>query len=179
MKHKNRYPKGFFKGRNWPIIRFGIVFVILTALAFRFLFPEFSDEGTFSRFLNVLIAHAVALILNLTAWNVQADGVLIHGPYLDVRIASVCNGMIVCIIYLAAVIAYPCKIKEKVIGIALGIPIIEAINLIRVVCLMYIIRYLPEHYEAIHIYVAESFIIAIGVVLWLFWVEKFVKVRSQ
>lgn len=179
MKQKNRNQKGFLKGKNWPIIRFGVGFVLITVLAFYFFGSEFSDEGTYSRYLNVSIAHGLALILKLFGMDAIADGTSVTTPNLGVQIVSACNGMIVCIIYLAAVIAYPCKIREKAIGIALGISIIEAVNLIRVICLFLVLLYFPESFEAYHIYVAESFIIAIGVVLWLFWVEKFVQFRRQ
>ncbi len=179
MKHIKRNPKGFFKGKNWPIIRFATIFVSLTILAFYFLASEFSDEVTYSRYLNVSIAHSVSFILRLFGTDARAVGTYIGGKDLSIGIVSACNGMIVCIIYVAAVIAYPCKIKEKAIGIAIGIPIIEAINIIRVVCLIYIGRYFPTSFETSHIYVAESIVIAFGVVLWLFWVEKFVKIRRQ
>ncbi|HHT9126286.1 MAG TPA: archaeosortase/exosortase family protein [Candidatus Brocadiia bacterium] len=179
MKHINRNQKGFFKGKNWQIIRFGIVFVSLTFLVFYFLGSEFTDEGTYSRYLNVAIAHSVSFILRLFGLDARAVGTSLETKDLSVGIVSACNGMIVCIIYLAAVIAYPCKIKEKVIGVAIGIPIIEAINLVRVVCLFYVLRYFPASFETYHIYVAESIIIAFGVVLWLFWVERFVQVRRQ
>lgn len=182
MKRKSKNQKGFFKGKNWPIIRFGIVFIILTILAFRFLGAEFSGEGAYSRSLNVLIAHGVSLILRLSGMDARANGTSISSEDLEsggVEIVSACNGMIVCIIYIAAVIAYPCKIKEKAVGVALGIPVIEAINIIRLVCLLYVLRYFPTSFETYHVYVAESFTIAIGVVLWLFWVERFVQIRRQ
>jgi archaeosortase B (VPXXXP-CTERM-specific) len=179
MKRSKGTQKGFFKGKNWPIIRFALLFILITILAFRFFGSEFSDEGTYSRFLNVAIAHGVSFILNLFGTDATATGTAIDTKDFGVDIVSSCNGMIVCIIYLAAVLAYPCRIKEKAIGVAIGIPIIEAINLVRVVCLFYVFRYFPTSFETYHVYVAESFIIAIGVVLWLFWVEKFVQIRRQ
>lgn len=179
MKHINRNPQGFFKGKNWQIIRFGILFVVLTALIFRFFISEFSDEGRFSGYLNVGLAYGASLLLKLLGWDVKATGSAIMGDDLGIEIVGACNGMIVCIMYIAAVLAYPCKIKDKAIGIALGIFVIEVVNIIRIVCLIYVIRYFPASFETYHIYVAESVIIAIGVVLWLFWVEKFVKVSRQ
>ena len=179
MRQIKNSQKGFFKGKNWQIIRFAIIFISLTILIFRFLISEFTDEGTFSGYLNVALAHGVSLILKLLGWDAKASGTSVMMNDLSVGIVSACNGLIVCIIYIAAVIAYPCKIKEKAIGIALGIFVIEVVNLIRIVCLIYIIRYFPASFETSHIYVAESVIIAIGVVLWLFWVERFVRAPRQ
>ena len=83
------------------------------------------------------------------------------------------------IILLCAVFSYPCKIKGKLLGIAIGMPALFLLNLIRMVTLFYIGTFLPGFFETTHILVWQSLMILAVIAIWFIWAEKVVHVKSS
>ncbi|HRK35675.1 MAG TPA: archaeosortase/exosortase family protein [Candidatus Hydrogenedentes bacterium] len=80
-------------------------------------------------------------------------------------------------IYLAALLAFPASWRSRLLGIAFGLPILYAVNLIRLVCLAFIGAYAQsnEVFEFAHQYVWQAVYILIVVGAWLLWVELLVR----
>lgn len=89
------------------------------------------------------------------------------------EIVPACTGLFTMSIFLAAVFAYPCKLKHKLLGVALGVLGILALNWIRIVTLLLIGAYHPQAFEFTHLMVWRSLVVFAAALLWLFWVQRF------
>ena len=124
-------------------------------------------------------ASATGSILNLFGGGVHTSDTLVTSQDFSMRIVSECSGIIPMIIFISAVLAYPCRVKEKAIGIAIGIFGIYLLNLVRTVSLFYIGASFPNIFDTAHYLVWQSLIILAAIALWLVWVEKLAHVSPR
>jgi exosortase/archaeosortase family protein len=85
-------------------------------------------------------------------------------------------------IFVAAVLAYPCRIKYKILGVLFGIVTIYAVNLVRTVSLFFIgTSFGPDSraFDIAHFIVWQSLVIIISIALWLLWAQKLVRVPTK
>ena len=124
------------------------------------------------------LARAVATILNLFGTGAEASGVQVYSPRYSMDIAMGCDGVEASCLYLAGVVAFPSSWRARLIGLAFGIPLIQAINLTRLVVLYYVGLYLPSVADQIHDYVAQTIVILLSTAILIFWLQRF-GVRHQ
>jgi exosortase/archaeosortase family protein len=77
------------------------------------------------------------------------------------------------LIFLAAVLAFPASWRSRLLGLGLGILAIQVVNLIRVVALFLTGTYFPSLFDASHTVVWQTLVILSGVLLWIFWANRF------
>ena len=82
-------------------------------------------------------------------------------------------------IYLATVLGFPSTMRSKLIGIAIGYPVVFVINIIRIVVLFILGFRIPEVFEAVHYYYAQAFVIVATIGVWLLWVSLFTDNESK
>ena len=161
-----------FIARNRQIIRAYLIFfaAILSFATFLF-FMSLND--LFIPSLRRVYAVVTGFILGLLGNPVRVSGTLITSPSYSMEVVTACTGLFVTTIFLSAVIAYPCRLRTKLIGVAIGIPGIFLLNVVRLVTLFYVGIYLPRFADRVHLLVWQSLIILLVLVLWLFWVGRF------
>lgn len=125
-------------------------------------------------------AGATAFFVKLFGSEVQVDGSIISSPSgTPLEIIPECLGIISMAIYASAVLAYPCRIKQKMLGIAMGIAVLFVLNLVRTVSLFYIGSHFPDFLETAHVLIWQSVMILAAIALWLLWVEKLARVPAR
>lgn len=104
---------------------------------------------------------------------VLAEGVLIQNRHTGfaVEIAAGCNGVEPMIILLAAILAFPASLRQKLQGIVIGFVAIQALNLLRIVTLYYLGQWNQTVFEWAHLYVWPALILIDALVVWLLWVR--------
>ncbi len=162
-----------FWQRNGLILRAWLVFALMIGF-FSALLLLLSLYTDFEPWLNHATATALAGALWLLGADAQASGTLVTSKIFSAEIITECTAIFPLMIFLAAVVAYPCAWKKKLWGMALGVPAILVINLIRLVSLFYIGYWFPSAFETAHLLIWQSLIIFFAVLLWLVWVEWFV-----
>ncbi len=95
--------------------------------------------------------------------------ILNHGPALDVRFG--CNGLEAFLIYSVAILAYPARRLDKLVGIAAGFVVLQILNVLRIAALALSAIYLKEYFEYIHIYAAQGIMIAVALIIFLAWLH--------
>jgi exosortase/archaeosortase family protein len=65
------------------------------------------------------------------------------------------------------------------LGIAIGIVALFALNLVRTVSLFYIGAHFPDFLDTAHVLIWQSVMILAAIALWLFWVEKLARVPAR
>lgn len=127
------------------------------------------------------LARCVATIASLLLSPVgraSATGSRLQLDDFRADIADACNGAVPMAIYLAAVLAFPARWRDRARGVVLGLPSIFALNLVRVASLMIAGAHWPNRVERLHIDLWQPLMMILTMALWVFWVERLVRRRS-
>lgn len=108
-------------------------------------------------------------IMNLFGGDSFIIGTNLSTPGYSIDVADGCNGIYATAILISGVLAYPARLKEKLLGILFGIAAIFVINLVRVISLFYLGQYYPDIFEQVHNYVWQALIIFWAIFVWNFW----------
>ncbi|MBX7255278.1 MAG: archaeosortase/exosortase family protein [Candidatus Hydrogenedentes bacterium] len=92
-----------------------------------------------------------------------------------------CGALSSMAIFLAAMLAFPTHMWKRLVGLLIGIPILYAVNIVRLSCLAVIGAYTDagELFTFAHEYVWQGIYILFVVTVWLLWVEFLVKPRKK
>ena len=162
-----------FLTANRKLLRFHALFVLIFAacyLSFGVL-PRVG-LGVINPYTEFL-AKAVAAVINWFGAGAVANGAQVNSPRYSIDIAMGCDGVEASCLYLAGVLAFPTSWRARLIGLAFGVPLIQAINLARLVGLYYVGMYMPSVADGIHDYVAQTIVILFSTAILFFWLERF------
>lgn len=115
-------------------------------------------------------ARIVYEILRLAGAEASRDGNLVRLGSFAVRIIEECTGIYEAIIFLAAVLAFPTGIGRKLVGIALGVPMLYAFNVARILALLAAGQQRAELFGFLHVYFWQATLILMILSTWLLWV---------
>ena len=162
-----------FLSANRKALRFLALFALAFGVCY-FLFGVSPGvrEGVIKPYTEFL-AKAVAAIINLFGAGATANGPLVQSRAFSINIAMGCDGIEATSLFLAAVLAFPTSWRMRLMGLALGLPVIQAINLARLVGLYYAGIVAPSAVEGIHVYVAQTIVILLSTAVLIFWLERF------
>lgn len=153
-----------------PALRYLGLFLILTVALFSVLATPWAERlfvGPFTRGL----VHACAFLIGLFDHRVEAVAAVLQ--FTDgrgaVQVLAGCNAVEVCALLTAAILAFPGKIRYGLIGAVAGIVALQAINLLRIISLLYLSRGSQEVFEFFHNYVWDAMIGLEGLLIFFFW----------
>jgi exosortase H (IPTLxxWG-CTERM-specific) len=162
-----------FVGANSKALKFLVLFAVIFGVCY-FLFGIAPGvrNGLIKPYTE-LLARTVTRIVNLFGAGASTLGTLVQSPRSSLNIAMGCDGVEASCLFLAGVLAFPTGWRAKLIGIAFGVPLIQVINLLRLVALFYAGVYFPSAAEEIHVYVAQTVVILLSTAILIFWLERF------
>ncbi|MCL4692827.1 MAG: exosortase/archaeosortase family protein, partial [Candidatus Hydrogenedentes bacterium] len=84
-------------------------------------------------------------------------------------------------IFLAAMIAFPTDLWRRLLGLAIGLPLLYGVNIARLTCLALIGAYSGngQIFDFAHEYVWQAVYIVFVVIIWLMWVEFLVRPKAK
>ncbi len=156
------------------IIKFCLIFLgllIILTTSFPFLSDAFNPQLTW---LMVVTADVTGFFLNLLGLSTRVSGRIVSMPNFAIEVVGECTGLYEMLIFLAAMIAYPAGWKKKLIGAALGIPLLYVINVVRMVFITVVGNWSPQTFDFMHMYFWQVAMILIIVSVWVLWIEKVV-----
>jgi len=167
-----------FLRRNWVVVKGCLIFGGCI-LAFMLLRSWLLDNEALGPFFDFTAA-ATGFFLNIFGASVEVNGSLISSPDFSMGIVFDCTGIVAMAILASAVLAYPCRAKQKAIGIALGVAALFVLNLVRTVSLFFIGSHFSSgFFDTAHMLIWQPVMIAVAIVFWLFWVEKLARVPAH
>ena len=108
--------------------------------------------------------------------TVTAQGIILRSPNgAGVEIRAGCNGVEPMIFLTAAMLAYPALWKERLIGLLLGYLAIQAMNIVRIISLFYLLQWDQQWFDWFHLYVWQVLIfldMLMAFVLWIRWLPS-------
>jgi exosortase family protein XrtF len=136
------------------------------------------------------MTHLVAIqsqdLLNVLEYNTVIEShpdepsmkLIVNGKYLA-RIIEGCNSVSIIILFISFVIAFSGRLKETIIFILSGSVLIYVVNLLRIVILSIGLYHYPWRAEILHQVVFPGIIYGMVFLLWMFWVNRFSKMKKQ
>lgn len=80
-----------------------------------------------------------------------------------------CDGVQAMAIYVAAIIAYPTTLGARLLGLAVGLPLLALLNVFRLASLFLVGLRAPELFEDTHVLVWQSLMILFTLLVWAGW----------
>jgi exosortase H (IPTLxxWG-CTERM-specific) len=110
-------------------------------------------------------------IMNILGIHAKYSGTVIMLPSVSLDVQFGCNGLEAVMIYAVAVLAYPAEWKKKIMGILAGFVILQIVNLLRIVFLVYSSEHFRRLFEFIHIYIAQGIMIALSLGIFFLYLN--------
>jgi archaeosortase B (VPXXXP-CTERM-specific) len=107
--------------------------------------------------------------------TVQQQGAMIIRDPVQIEIIYECTGVFSIMVLSSCILAYPTKLKEKIIGLVLIIPLILLMNLARLLVLLYVGSYHMDLFEFVHSFLWQATFIIFIIFSWLLWIELVVQ----
>jgi archaeosortase B (VPXXXP-CTERM-specific) len=123
---------------------------------------------------NALHAAVTTELLHLLGAEPARHGTLVslQGGSLDV--VSECSGIYVAILFAAAVVAFPTTWAARWRGLGFGLPLLFAVNLLRLVTLGLVLEHRAALLPWVHEYLWQVLFVLAVALLYLVWIERIV-----
>jgi exosortase/archaeosortase family protein len=181
QNNKQETAKSTGKGsrKQSGVLRFVITYLLLMSAFFLATTLQpikniFDLNGLYTQSV-VIISAKLANMLGIPA---QYHGSIIILPSVSLDVQFGCNGLEAVMIYSVAVLAYPSGLVKKLLGIIAGFVILQAVNIIRIVFLIYSSMHFKKLFEFIHIYLAQGVMIALSLGIFFLYLNYTRNVKS-
>jgi exosortase H (IPTLxxWG-CTERM-specific) len=155
------------------MLRFFIWFVVLICALFGLEITNWGQEHLVLPF-TTLVAKASGLIIQLFDRDVIAVGNKLLPTVAGkegIEIVAGCNGVEAIIILAAAVFSFPATWRQKLAGFTVGFFAIQALNMVRIISLYYILQWSKIWFDWFHLYLWQALIILDALIVWLLWLR--------
>lgn len=165
---------------NSPTLKFILFFILLMILFYAIWLSSF-----FNNAINPFICNTYAFlgskILNILQQGTTITKNVISSPYFSIAVNRGCDAIEASAIFVAALLAFPAKWKQKLKGLIKGLLILSVVNLVRIVSLFFIGKYYPDYFEFVHVDMWQIIFIILALGLWLGWVKTIspIKIASE
>lgn len=123
-------------------------------------------------------AEVVTFLFNLFGIQAVCSGLMVDIPNARWEVALECTSLSALIVFLSFIIAYPTKLKSKIIGSLVGLPLLIIANILRLVLLGWATVHLPKIANYLHDYVWQIGFLLLVALLWVLWIDLVVKYET-
>jgi len=88
-----------------------------------------------------------------------------------VAIEAGCNAVEACIVLAAAILAFPSPWRHKMLGLVIGMVVVQVVNILRIISLFYLGQWRMDAFEFAHLYLWQGLIMLDVLVVWLIWIR--------
>jgi exosortase family protein XrtM len=152
-------------------VRFVAVFlaVALTLIGlYHYPYPDGSWPREILGFHLRAYARAAGAVLRLFDRSISVDGVLINGRY-PLRIVRSCDGAEAVALAVAAVVAFPVALPRRLVGLAVAVAALFAVNVVRI-CSLYFVGVLrPDRFDVAHLELWPPVFVLAAALIFLAW----------
>lgn len=153
-------------------VGFGLRFFALLLLAsvLFWVFTLHTRLGWLQRSIAYLGAAVERVFMNGKAVS-YGDNIVVETLTLNVN--HECTGIFVFVLFASFVLAYPTTWKARLLGLGAGLPLLFAINVLRLATLARIVEVYPQAFFYFHEYVWQGFFMVIVLVGAITWAERY------
>lgn len=159
----DRNASGAINISNRFAITFGICCITLYAMA------GWLPESLFEESLNRHTISIAASFLGLCGYHPVLDGITLSQDGFSVRVITECSVLNMGVLFFSFVVAYPATLRKKLIGLALGIPVLHTGNILRIALVFAIGVKNRLLFEFVHVYVGQVLMVFFVIIVCLTW----------
>ncbi len=154
---------------NNPVFRFLGLSIIGIALFYLFYISLYETmlEAPITAF-NAWLSSAV---LNLIGYGTTVQDAAIHGTF-SLNVKRGCDAIEPIAVMGVILLAFPMAIRHKLSGVLVGILVLAALNILRIVSLYLIGIYVPSIFELMHMQIWQVLFILAALVFSAFWIRR-------
>lgn len=108
-------------------------------------------------------------LINATGQQATVSGTLIALPNRMLAVDLACTAIFIVGMYGALVLAYPVKWRLRLLGLAIGIPVIVVVNVLRIVVAGHISVAAPDAFSFVHDYLFQVGMVLLVAAMWAAW----------
>jgi exosortase H (IPTLxxWG-CTERM-specific) len=160
-----------------PTYRFAVTFLaLLVGIGLSYPWLRLRYGGALLRLQDataLLVYHLAALFSADVQLSPEAPTVIFRS--FPTRIIEECTGLYQAMLLGAALLAFPTTWRKTLVGFALGIPLIYALNVVRLAMLLWIGHHFRDSFEFVHVYLWQGttiVILASVLYVWVRWVVR-------
>ncbi|MBL8746809.1 MAG: archaeosortase/exosortase family protein [Phycisphaerae bacterium] len=136
-------------------------------------FYVFSQFGVFQSVIAPgsmrLSALSAAPFIRLLGDPVDVNGTMLVSPRGRVEVQYGCDALEPIVYFIAAVLAFPATWRGRLFGIAVGVPALFALNIVRIASLYFIATRRADWFDVAHRDLWQPIFIAATLALWMAW----------
>ena len=154
-----------------PTYRFATLFLSILvgmALAYPALRLRLGHEFRAAEIFTARLVYELASLFSEEAS--RDEGSIVFLGNFPVAVIDECTGVYEAVLLGAALLAFPATWGKTAIGFLIGFPLIYALNVARIVMLLFVGRHFPQIFEFMHVYFWQVTMIAMVGGVWLAWV---------
>jgi exosortase family protein XrtM len=145
-----------------------VLFALLLAAFYAITFVPYLNMQFLPAF-QVVNAKASATLMNLLGEGATVRQTTISSARYSVNIAHGCDAIEPIALFVAAVLAFPARLRSKVPGLLAGIAALCLLNLVRIISLFYTGVHWPKWFEIMHIDVWQPAFVVFSLFFWVVW----------
>ena len=119
-----------------------------------------------------MTAKLVGVCYSLGGAETTASGNLVTGPGIALQVIEECTGAYEMIIFAAAVLAFPTGWRKKGLGMLLGLPLLYAINILRMMLLAWVQAHGSRRlFDFMHVYFWQATLVLMILGVFILWIK--------
>lgn len=153
------------------LLRIVVVFGLVIGLYYALAATDAYETRIFQPYVEIN-ADLSGRILTLFGFEMSVGKDSLSSPEYGLSIGKGCDGLEPTALFVAAVLAFAAPIRLKLPALLLGVPLLAAVNLVRIVSLFLVGIYYPDLFHVMHVDVWQVLYILVGIVffaVWLLW----------
>ncbi len=166
MTHQPTSPKHGTAKR--PVLRFGFLFLLVAGILGWIVQTAAVQSHLVEPHLRQ-IAGLCGNLVRLFGTPCEVNGTSVLTGSFSIDVVQGCDSLYPTIILWSAIVAFPAPWSRKIAGGIVGAVALFALNIGRVVSMLYLGRAFPSLFDIIHLYAWQALFILMTLALWLAW----------
>lgn len=113
--------------------------------------------------------HLSSWILNILGQDTRIDQGVIYANEVALNVKAGCDGIEPTAFFIIGVLLVPLSWRSKLVGLAVGIIVLQLLNLIRIVGLFFAKVYWPSSFDVLHLHGGFTLFFVLTIIIWMIW----------
>ncbi|MCG6551192.1 MAG: archaeosortase/exosortase family protein [Candidatus Magnetominusculus sp. LBB02] len=166
------------KEKKSVLARFIIVYIVLMFVFFNLANLNFFErlldiKGGYSKAIVILLSKILKIFGISSSYYRLDDGTVINLPTISLNVKFGCNGLEAVIMYVFAVVSFPAAWLNKLKAIAAGFVVIQILNIIRLLALVFVSIHYKGLFFYFHTYFSQSVMIVVSLAMFVIYVRRY------
>ncbi|MBI4776614.1 MAG: archaeosortase/exosortase family protein [Deltaproteobacteria bacterium] len=159
-----------FSRRYW-IPKYILLFLLIFSVLYYLFVTNFDSLLPYF----ALLTHAVYAVMSVFYQGFSWEGNILRHPGFAFEITRGCDGLTSLILLVAAIIPFPVSIGRKILGLAIGIPVILGFNYLRILILALTKLNFPDSFQTMHVQILQPAMVIVTFAVFVAWLLIYVR----